>query len=342
MKIFVFGAGASRGSQGKNFSGLKSPLVDDFFTGTYKAVLDGIDFLPHYRREIDGLNEEKKKCNSLEIALTSRWDQITRQPSINHQEAEKSFFGFCVYYIWSFLKDISNTYSSADNENFYKAFLNKLYAQKEPFGIINFNYDTLLDQAYQEVFNASLVSIQKYKDLNFIKPHGSVNWFLNPKGNEYIKFYESEINTQAPLLYATSLVFEARSLEESLIARPDSPDIRSPSFLVGRNFNSQFGIPLILLPLSSKQYSHIAGFSEGIIDKGRALLAGAKEIYLIGYKASDDVIHEMLENTPVGCLLHVINQGSAKEIMDNVLAKHKQLKKGSMCDGGFEDFVSRY
>src|SRR2546421_4691879 len=65
---------------------------------------------------------------------------------------------------------------------------------EEAFGSVSFNYDTLLDKAIDRECECDLYgSLDNYIKSRLIKPHGSVNWFINGgyklNGNEAGVFF---------------------------------------------------------------------------------------------------------------------------------------------------------
>jgi hypothetical protein len=87
---------------------------------------------------------------------------------------------------------VSDTYQ--DN-NLYAVLVRKIYDLDEPFGLISFNYDTLLDSAIHSNL-IPLNSMQDYQRVRYVKPHGSVNWFLPARTedvNEVISGYSTRI-----------------------------------------------------------------------------------------------------------------------------------------------------
>src|SRR5213592_1437731 len=75
---------------------------------------------------------------------------------------------------------------------------------------------------------------------------------------------------------------------------PDDPELSVVQYISSK-FDSQYFYPLILLPLTVKQYDFLANFNDKIISKGKEILSTAGEIYLIGYRAADDVIRDMFK-----------------------------------------------
>lgn len=345
MKVFIFGAGASLGSQGVDFERLhvKAPLVSDLADPRYSDIADYVglsqDFLSSLQAEI------LKSNKSLEQCLTDRWDKINTLNSESKKRTERKFFGQFTFYLWRLLQGVSETYHDGMNKNIYKEFIRKLNDNDEEYGFISFNYDTLLDQAYQEVGAAVLANtLLSYKASNYIKPHGSVNWFLKLRTSDPKFPTETAMDIPGRFGRASTLIFNSNpiSMGEAIVVDPGAVDLKDPKFIASPLFGGQYAYPLLFLPTISKQYAWVQGFSDEIILEGRELIKKAKEIYLIGYRAQDDIIRELFSTVQSGATLNVVGFDDVNEIRSNVLGWRKELKPGAAFHKGFESFVASY
>lgn len=100
--------------------------------------------------------------------------------------------------------------------------------------------------------------------------------------------------------------------------------------------------PLLFMPLTGKTYSTISDFKDVIIDKAIELFRLASDVYLIGYSANDDLIHELLSNSPNKTKLHVVGRLTADSISTNTLSRNQNLIKGEVCEEGFRYFANNY
>ncbi|MCI0330034.1 MAG: hypothetical protein L0196_03650 [candidate division Zixibacteria bacterium] len=142
MKVFILGAGASAASQAnmRGFSdGQRAPLVNELFHPRYLSYFDELGFS---KGQFEEFSRAKKPNDSIEQWLTERWLGITKLKTPSRIQAERTEFGKIAFYLWRLLQGVSNTYNDT---NLYRSFLKKLRTIDENFGIINFNYDTLLD-----------------------------------------------------------------------------------------------------------------------------------------------------------------------------------------------------
>lgn len=144
MNVFVFGAGASLGSQDPHMYGrdspLRAPLVDQLFDLHYQQHGANILVGDDYSECRDGT----AAAGSAEKWLTQQWERIEQLSQPQSKAAEWALFGRLAFYIWHFLQLVSATYTDASG---YSLFMKKLRMRDEPFGLISFNYDTLLDRS---------------------------------------------------------------------------------------------------------------------------------------------------------------------------------------------------
>ena len=340
MKVFIFGAGASLGSQGPtpySNESLRAPLVDQLFEPRYgdsaHNILSDEDFQQ---------GRLAAQSGSLEKWLTQRWEQIESLKQDINKTSERAFFGRICFYIWNLLQRVSTTYNSS---NGYNLFTKKLKDQDDPFGLISFNYDTLLDRAVKSQFGVQLVSLEDYFKVPLIKPHGSVNWLSQKRNDDPNAYPRASFDVPGLLSMASSLIFNGGPLNfgDVRVLYPDDPELVNVQYISQGKFSQQYFYPLILLPLMVKQYDFLTGFNEKIISKGKKILSTASEIYLIGYRAVDDIVKEMFTEVKSGVILHVVSLADSKEILSRVLDSHPgKLKEGQIFSRGFWDFIQEY
>lgn len=339
MKVFVFGAGASQAAQDQVMyppgnSG-RAPLVDELFSSQYGGTLpDGLSF------DIEECRTKIREVGSLEKWLSDRWNTIATLKTVRAQRAERSWFGSINLYIWNLLNKVSKTYPNAQ---LYSQLLKKLY--DEDFGIISFNYDTLLDQSYEDTFRASLASKDAYLNGNFVKLHGSVNWFLRRRDSENALSHARHQGDESVRVRAIAEnIYNGNpmSLEKLEIIEPKHSSLFSLSHVMGYFVNDGYFYPLLFMPLTGKDYSVITDFKDVMIAKAEEMMRQATDIYLIGYRANDELISELLAKAPGGTKLHVVGHGSGKTISERILAAHANLTEGIVEEQGFRIFVEGY
>jgi hypothetical protein len=321
MKIFIYGAGASYDSR-PEVSPRIAPLTKDLLNsdfGSYanKARIPS-DRMDSYRERFLSSGMQ------LEEWLTSWWNTVSAIKDDLRKHADLARFGELTIYLWYLFQDISSKY---DTSNIYRSFIGKLYASDEPFGSISFNYDTLLDKALCEVYGSELYgSLDNYIKYRYIKPHGSVNWFVG--------LDMATPSNETPLIVdaISRAMFDSSKLSTTLQVYNPSDTVLDTTVL--RNMVS----PLLLMPLTSKLYGHFNDFYIRMLTEGKELLSKATEIYLIGYRAKDAIIKDLITEVPHGTTLNVVGTNSASMIMDDVLSWATNLKPGSTYCNGFAHF----
>lgn len=343
MKIFIFGAGASKGSQLTQVNDLqKSPVTDELFDIRYKQYALEINLsdtdLNEYRKELNQLRiNAKTETNSslFEFWLTNKWKSWSSLPP-NYNRRQSGKFAELVLFLWTLFINISKSY---DTSNAYGKLLEKL--QSIDCGFINFNYDTLLDKAMHDEFSVTFDSLKPYIQENYIKPHGSINWFC---GNRSSDPSRDSGDNRIKLQYSRNYMFNGGPLDTEKIYAINPQDNQR----LEHSFFNDY--PLIFLPVTEKQFDWVRGFKEKIVDNGKNLLRQAEEIFLIGYRAHDDLIHLMLKHAPENTPLHIVGneKDNVVEIMDRVLKKSSNLKEGKQYfstnspKNGFKEFIEIY
>jgi hypothetical protein len=345
MKVFIFGAGASRGSQNPAVGmgpGRNAPLVDQLFDPEYLALANvNISLLSD--DDVQSARAGIKAAGSLEKWLTESWEKIGSLRQAATKSAQRALFGRITLYVWNLLREVSKTY---DNSNGYYLFAKGLKAQDEAFGLISFNYDTLLDRALKEAFGVPMMTLEHYQAISYIKPHGSVNWLLAKRPSDP-PFRSTKIFPIQPRLAAAAYsIFNGSQLDGRSIRvmQPNDPELDSPiDILIDAQFDQQYFYPLIFMPLRVKQYQAISGFYEILQSQWTDWLSRASEVFLIGYRAEDDIIKEMLSKVKRRALLNVVSIDDAEEIAERVLKQHpRELQRGTVSAEGFYKFAENY
>ena len=337
MKVYIFGAGASVGSQNpaKDItSSSRAPLIDELFNQRYREFSRYMFSLTRFNELCNEVEERKDK--SVENWLGEKWERIQGIKSTMIRNSEINNFGHIVMYVWNVLRIISNTY---DENNIYTLFLKNLHQKEEDFGIIDFNYDTLLDKAFKQVFNRNFVNIDDYLNYNFVKPHGSINWLLGRRENDPPMPTNHDIQLRIDMAMNQFFTNGSIPIENLKVIDPPLEALSNTDIAnVWSNLGMEYFYPLIFLPVAKKQYSHIVGFQEKIIETGKKLMGDAEEIYIIGYRAKDDIIKDLLKSVSVGTTLHVVSLNEAEKISNDIQSWAIGLQQGSILNGGFAEF----
>ncbi|MBP9719576.1 MAG: hypothetical protein KBD46_03825 [Candidatus Levybacteria bacterium] len=352
--IFIFGAGASHSAHEKDLpKHMIPPLTKDLFQGCNQYDI-------HYAKEI-GLNIndlnyiEDESANftenggtNIEKWLTEKWEKAKIIKDDFHRKAEFNNIATITFYIWVTLLKISESvYRDVKNcrgSNMYRRLLKKIHDKKINFGIINFNYDLLLDLAFRDVFNVDLQN--EYVSTHYIKPHGSVNWFLNKKTESDL---ENVIDSDPIVKVRTAMrnMYNEESLPLSNLTVLDPENKNLYSLIdIFKTLNTPYFLPLIFLPLTSKDYSLVSGFEKIIMDNAKKMIKDASEIYLIGYRANDKIILDLLNMiNSSNVKIHIVNTNdvSARKIREKLLKKFpNKIIRGTINSNGFPDFVHNF
>ena len=341
MKIYVFGAGASLGSQNLEHiltSSSRAPLVDELFNQRYRD-LSLYMFSPTRFNELSNEIEERKN-KSVEDWLGEKWQRIETINSLMVKKSEVNEFGHIVYYIWNVLRIVSNSY---DENNIYTLFLKNLRQKGEDFGIISFNYDTLLDRAFKQVFHRDFGSLDDYLEFNFIKPHGSINWLLGKRNTDSSIPVNNDIQLRISKAMNQFFTNGPIPVDSLRVIDPPIEALRDADVArVWSDLGMEYFYPLIFLPLAQKQYGHIEGFQEKVVAGGKALIKKADEIFIIGYRARDEIIKDLLLDAPEDAKLHIISNQNSIDILNDVKKWAPHLKEATTNDGGFKAFNDIY
>jgi hypothetical protein len=341
MKIYVFGAGASHGSQDtQNSPHLVPPLIDQLFDSTYHSYATDVFVDPE---RISELKEEVGDA-PLEEWLTSQWTLINEPHGKEALAYGKKLFGDLALYVWWMMSNISATYNS---NNVYSQLLKKLRKldDKEEQAFVNFNYDLFLDKALSKMYGYDLSGqIQSYTTYNYLKPHGSVNWFLNKRDTDKkIEQQDRHGGLEVKLNKVAGGYFNGERIEGGRIVldplNENLYDIKS--LFSSLTFSTgTYGYPLVMLPLASKMYEVVEDFI-GIMNlEFKRIFSQATEIYVIGYRANDDIFQEMVKHCAKETTVNVVSMGDSAEIMSRILKSSPNLKEGEKYDNGFSNYVS--
>jgi hypothetical protein len=238
--------------------------------------------------------------------------------------------------------------------------MSKLRQPKGGFGFINFNYDVLLDLALAHLFSIYFGSLNDYFSVNYLKPHGSVNWYLYPRQEDSTLDAAWRDNMDSIMTVAsnemfrreTAIPFDNMNILDPRAIGGDGP----PEFAanIDQVFNrmrqrkmkgeKRYFYPLLFIPLTTKLYGLVQGFSDLIVSRGKTMLSGSSDIYMIGYRGADDIIKEMMSDIQPGTKLHVVGASvdSAEEIMGRMLLAQPNLVHGDIFGKGFEPFAEAY
>ena len=181
--------------------------------------------------------------------------------------------------------------------------------------------------------------MSSYLEANFIKPHGSVNWVIEKRENDPIVPTNSDMKTRIDLAMDNFFMNGAIPIKTLRVLRPSLEQIRYTDIAnVWDNLRMDYFYPLVFLPLAQKKLDHFINFYEQVIEKGKEMVKQADEIYIIGYRAKDDIIKDLLSHIPKKPVLHVVSFNEAETISDNIRSWAPNFQKGKIINGGFSEF----
>ncbi len=348
MKIFIFGAGASYASNTEVTAKRdRSPLTSELLNDEYLVWGEEVGFTKFDRDQIqiDYTNFTKNaysKRETLESYLTSRWEQISKIKTPGKKQSEYNLFGKLHFYIWNLLRSISLNYQP---NNLYNKLISKVAKSDIEYGLIDFNYDVFPERVLHDRYGWTFWNLDDYlhQSVPLIKPHGSVNWFLPPQlGNQAL----GPFDLKHRYMNAGAYIYGKNPVEFSnvKIIDPSHNLFREPDSIIHNLFNSQYFFPLMLLPTINKEISFVNNFPDGLVYEAKTLLTKASEIYLIGYRAADDIIGSMLSGVSSYVPLWVINRSKTWEIVKRIQQIAPQIMIMSQEDVNmdFESFIDHY
>lgn len=216
---------------------------------------------------------------------------------------------------------------------------------REDFGIINFNYDTLLDRAFQDIFNFSFRDLDDYLNRNYFKPHGSVNWFLRRRTpdktiqGELSQDIRIRLNIAAEQFYKHSA--DRHSMANLFICDPTHLDLTQFRLLL-KPGSAEYYYPLVFTPLTTKMYSMVEDFEGKIIEGAKKLISTANQIYIIGYRAVDEIIEDILSVAKPQTLVQIISKSDVGYIQERIKTIAPNLNIQTLNQNGFMDFVKQF
>lgn len=343
MKIYIFGAGASRGSQPPHLLPEKrAPLINDLFDDQYRAYANDVFVSPSRISELSAQIGDE----SLEEWLSKEWTKLGTLRGKESLAYGRKMFGELSLYIWWLMAKISTTYNE---DNGYYLLLQKLAKRddKEEQVFVNFNYDLLLDKALTKLYGYNLSStLTNYTTLNYLKPHGSVNWFLKRRTSDIkVSAYDTRGNShlEVTLSRVTSNIFRSSNIDKRLmILDPLNKSLESVAGTFLDTFDTgSYGFPLVMLPLVSKMNDLVTGFMSTMQAEFRRVFSQATEVYVIGYRANDELFRDMALHVRQGTKLHVVGQETAKEIQDKIVKLQPRFVRGAVHHQGFLKFIQK-
>ncbi|MCU0443129.1 MAG: hypothetical protein MUE96_12085 [Bacteroidia bacterium] len=352
VDMFIFGAGASANccfgdhKQRYENDNLRSPLGYDIFNERYDVLC----------KQFEGVKiaipEFELKGNTIEECLEDDWNRYSKtyfpELVIRHINIQ--------FYLQQLFKGISNHVT----ENYYRKNLYQLFASQLKTKtvskpnylpvVVNFNYDTILDQFLDKTFNYQTIRIEDYIDWqnrSFVhfKPHGSSNWgwkfpkeVVSEYGNNIPAAIYKEKITLAELYY--NLLGEYRNMvsEYSFGYEKGNKPISKHSldkFQI-QIVNHEPAYPAMLLPFKEKDefvmpYHHQRALQNAFNN--------AERLFVVGWKGSEQLFLEKLEEATK--IKEVIIVNPDFEMVKSNLEKHIKTDCTYTHVADFETFIKK-
>ena len=289
-KLFIFGAGASYDFDMSGSAGArkKFPLTKELFDDHYKD----------YCKEFPVLYKQwatmKIKATNLEKYFESEYKKTKE-----YYHPETSFKLLSVqYYLGHLFRSLSNDFIDHP-ESCYQTLVDLVntYSRRnnEKVLMVNFNYDTLLDNAFETTLNVQLKDLNSYTNegnrLLYYKPHGSSNWYrkINIETSSELQLYIA-----APLKY-----FALKNLSYGEVRSCCSESVTVIGSVEDGIDNSQYGIlkfPELLIPYSDKDDFVMPNNHKLSLDRN---LTTVNDIFIIGWKGGEETFLKKLKEKAV-------------------------------------------
>jgi hypothetical protein len=359
-RMFVFGAGASANCLfGKNTkeqyaSMMRPPLGYELFDERYDATINKFEGA---RLSVPSF---MAKGRDIEGCLEDEWLKLRNayNPNITTRHINLQFYMQTLFHWIS-----SDVVRAHYRNNLFSLMANKLQShlagKDERVAMVSFNYDTILDQFIEKIFNAPFKSMNDYIDYNnrnilLFKPHGSCNWGWPVKQRQQLNsqnknFQEALYEQQTELwdiYYRILGDFNSMVHNHSWGIEGSNHKHSLGRYTINKNkievIDHTKGeyFPALLMPYRDKDefvmhYDHHHAMQWFIGDM--------EELYLIGWKGNEDFFNRLLETHAHRLKKIVIvnpNEKKNKEVSKN-LAKLLEKRKGITIEvvNSFEKFV---
>jgi len=346
-RMFVFGAGASSyclfgNEKDKQYTSMmRPPLGCDIFDGKFESIIEKYEGAKLFAPVFESNDRDVERCLEEEwVKLRDSYNPVISKRHINLQFYMRELFH------WISSSVVRDHYRN----NLYSLFANKLQKhvvdKNERIALVSFNYDTILDQFIEKVFDTPFKQMADYIDYNnrhilLFKPHGSCNWgwpikqrgalnsenrilheALYEQSTELWDLYYKIIGQFNEMVHKNAWDMESTLHKNSLgrytINKNKIEVVATP--INGTHF------PALLMPYRDKDEFVMSYYHQNVM---RWFLGEMEELYLIGWKGNEDVFNRLLKNQAHSLKRMVIVnplEAKKKEVSQN-LQKHLDLKK---------------
>jgi hypothetical protein len=301
--IYIIGAGASANSISMNGpigkfkeDKFRPPLGNDLFHDNFDSFILKYTGVRNFARRFTRAGTQQK---TIEQLFEEEWLEIRNKPAMNlHIEHIQVQF---------YLSELFNRISEKMKENYFKWDLFghlaenlKANANRENATcIISFNYDTLIDNALQDVFHFEYNEMSDYinnkNKIILIKPHGSANWGWPFKFNQTPLQHQlnfiSELQKNGYSMYRLmhEMLNQHHLNHQSWNLDHNNEPNYVPRYTINRDGiqlikNNNPYMPALLMPFKDKDEFIMPSHHQ---IKMEAAMASAEEIVIIGWKGGE-------------------------------------------------------
>lgn len=357
-QLFIFGAGASAfccsgGSKEKYDSDpYKAPTGYEIFNPNFDPIIK------KYPSAIYSIPEFEINGNNIEQCLENEWSRLktTYNPNLAIQHINLQF------YLQELFREISdNVSTNYFRNNLYSLFARRLhehasYQPNEIYGLVSFNYDTILESFLELGFRVTFNRISDYINHNqypfiLLKPHGSSNWGWKFDMSKVTKTYGKPFHQALyedgiePHKLFYELLGDIKSMITSSSYSFDNPTkptnasrltLNKQKITVIKNTEKDYYYPALLLPYKDKDefvmpYDHQLTLE--------LVLKKVEDIFLIGWKGGEDLFNRKLQQHCTNLRRIIIVNPDADAVKKNI-SKFIDFKSVEIQHiNGFEEFV---
>ncbi|HEY5123414.1 MAG TPA: hypothetical protein VIK14_06730 [Ignavibacteria bacterium] len=295
MKLVILGAGASYDSVYQQYdetltSKWKPPLGNDIFS----IRRNFNDVLKKYPGAI-ALRSEIMAYPDIESYFQNKWDFIQN----NFDVLSLMRLINIQYYLSDLFTQISVNYSSSGLSNIdVMITMAHEYAvrKKEDVIFITFNYDTLIESAFQRVLSKSILKIDDYikGNIKLYKCHGSCNWFKTFNGNRI--GYHKDISSKPIYQHIWEHRFHLWDINSSLGSNielyENDLDFVAEDSKSGDTYRLAL-FPQLLIPMRTKDEFVLPENHKNSLGKS---LNDVTDILIIGWKGTETHFNKFLSD----------------------------------------------
>lgn len=330
MLLIIFGAGASydHSPQLSYSVGSRIPLtydlIEDTLTHAKESMLRWPGAIPVLNR-LRNLKYLKKKYFNLE-------EELYKESKIDNESIQAQLLSFKFYLFEVIQSSQKNVISFNQANTNYTRLLTLLqigeFDKKMGLSLISFNYDTLLDIAYSQVYpNYSINSFEDYinNPIRLYKPHGSLNW----RNRHNYRGVGGMIKMKDRIKILSSET-ERKSLTDGRILTKYNDHYE----LEGQDVDE----PMISLPYKEKTiFTFPEAHKKALIED----ISRVTHIISIGWRGTEQHFHdEIISKIPKVNKIKLFNvSGSGNEALENL---SKTLGERVISMGSFQDGFSKF